>query len=174
MYRKQLGKIFLVLSTQMRDAERVTAQENRMRAAELNKAHGGVFGNLALTLQSPMATLILRDVNVLVEGSTVEPVILTGLDAMGRASENEKILNFFADLAAMNDVPEQFLARFNNSDLMTKLGTGRDIDTSIIMSEDELLKQQAEQKKAQEAQTAGDALIDKSEPEDIAASMNQQ
>jgi hypothetical protein len=174
MYRKQLGKIFLVLSSQMRDAERVTAQENRMRAAELNKAHGGVFGNLALTLQAPMATLILRDVDVLVEDSSIEPVILTGLDAMGRASDNEKILNFFEDLAALNSVPEQFLARLNSSALMTKLGTGRDIDTSIVKSEDDYLAEQQAKAKAQEGQIAGEALIDKSEPEDIAAGMNQQ
>ena len=173
MYRKQLGKIFLVLSSQMRDAERVTADENRLRAQELNKAHGGVFGNLALTLQSPMATLILRDVNVLVEGSDIKPVILTGLDAMGRASENEKILHFFNDLAAMNNVPEQFLARFKSSDLMTVLGTGRDIDTSIVMSEEDFQKEQAAKQAAQEKAMAGEAMLDKAEPEQIAAGMQQ-
>jgi len=170
-YRKQLGKVFLVLSSQIRDSERTTAEENRLRAQELNKAHGGVFGNLALTLQTPLATLLLRDLDVILSGTGIKPVIMTGLDAMGRASENEKYLYLFNDLAAMNNVPESFLGWFKGNELLVKLGTGRDVDTSVIKTSEEY---QAEQQAAQEQQTqttASEALIDKATPEQLAESM---
>ena len=171
MYRKQLGKVFLVLSSQMRDAERVTVEENRLRAQELNKAHGGVFGNLAVTLQSPMAELNLRDIDILIKGSDVKPIIMTGLDAMGRAADNEKILYFFNDLAALATVPEPFQRAIKIPDLMTKLGTGRDIDTSFILTKEELAAQQEAEQEAQLKLAATQGMIDKSEPEQLAEGM---
>lgn len=172
-YRKQLGKIFLVLSSQMRDAERVTAEENRLRAAELNKAHGGVFGNLAITLQRPLAELSLRDLNVLIKKSGIEPVIMTGLDAMGRSSENEKFLYLFQDLQALQNVPEAFLGRFKASDLLTTLGTGRDIDISVIKDEGTYQKEMAQAQEAEANRMAGESMIDKASPEQIAEGMTQ-
>lgn len=167
-YRKQLGKVFLVLSSQLRDAERVTAEENRLRAQELNKAHGGVFGNLALTLQAPMSLLILRDLNVLLNNTGIKPVILTGLDAMGRASENEKYLYLFQDLSAMQNVPEEFRAWFKGNELLTKLSTGRDVDTSVIKSIKEFQDDQRAVMEQQAQMQAGEAMVDKASPEQLA------
>lgn len=172
-YRKALGKVFLVLSSQIRDSERTTAEENRMRAAELDTAHGGVFGNLALTLQTPMSTLLLRDLDVLIAGSGIEPVILTGIDAMGRASENEKYAYLFEDLSRLQNVPEEFRAWFKGGDLLTKLSTGRDVDASVIKTSEEF---QADQQAAMEQQAqmqAGESMIDKAEPEQIAEAMQE-
>ena len=173
MYRKQLGKIFLVLSSQIRDSERTTAEENRLRAQELNKTHGGVFGNLGLTLQSPVAELLLRDLDVIVKGTNLRPVIMTGLDAMGRASENEKILYYFNDLAALNNVPEEIRAAFKTTDLMTTLGNGRDIDTSIVMTKEELEQKQAAEQEAAMKMQAAQTMTEKSEPEQIAQGLTE-
>jgi len=172
-YRKQLGKVFLVLSTQLRDAERVTAEENRLRAQELNKAHGGVFGNLALILQRPVAELLLRDLDVIVKGSTVEPVVMTGLDAMGRTSENEKILAAFNDLTVLNTVPEEIRARLKASDLLKTIFLGRDVDADITMTEEEFLVKQAEMAEAQAKAQAGESMIDKAEPEQLAQGLQE-
>ena len=173
MYTKRLGKVFLVLSSQMRDAERVTAEENRLRAQELNKAHGGVFGVLGLTLQAPTAELLLRDLDVVLKGSTIKPIITTGLDAMGRSSENEKILAFFGDLAGLQAVPEPFLQGLKITDLMRILGTGRDIDTSIIMSAKELQQAQAAQAEAEARRSAVDSMNKQASPEALAEGLAQ-
>jgi len=172
-YRKQLGKVFLVLSSQMRDAERVTAEENRLRAAELNKAHGGVFGNLSITLQRPHAELTLRDLDVLIKGTGIEPVIMTGLDAMGRASENEKFLALFQDLATLATVPPELIGRFKASELLTILGNGRDIDTSVVKTDEEFNAEQAAAQEAEAKRVAGEAMVNKADPEQIAQGMQQ-
>lgn len=170
-YKKDLGKVFLVLSTQIRDSERTTAEENRLRAAELNKAHGGVFGNLSLTCQRPIATLLLRDIDVILGDSGIEPVIMTGLDAMGRMSENEKIRYAFDDMALLNNVPEELRARFKIANLISTILTGRDIDADILMTEEEFQEMQQAQQQAQEQQMAGEELLKKADSGDIAAGM---
>lgn len=169
---RSVGKAFLSISTQIRDAERVTAEENRMRAQELEKAHGGVFSTLALNLQRPLATLLMDDLNVSLEGSGIKPIIVSGLDAMGRVSDNEKLLQLFNDLAVMAQLPEAVLARFKFSDLMTFLANGRDIDIrKITLTEQEFQKmQQAAQQQQVDAQ-AQEELINKAEPEQIAQGM---
>lgn len=169
---RAVGKAFLSISTQIRDAERVTAEENRMRAQELEKAHGGVFSTLALNLQKPLATLLLDDLDVSIEGSGINPIIVSGLDAMGRVSDNEKLLQLFNDLGVMSNLPDAVLSRFKFSELMVFLANGRDIDIrKITLTDEEFQKmQQAAQQQQVDAQ-AQEELINKAEPEQIAQGM---
>lgn len=174
-YKQVLGKAFLSLSSQMRDAERVTAEENRLRAQELETAHGGVFSNFSLTLQRPTASLLLRDLDLDLKGSDIDPVIVTGLDAMGRTADNEKMLYLFNDLAALQNVPEPFQARMKPSDLMTVMANGRDVEeTKFIMTEEEFQAEQQRMQEAQQAQIAGQEMVKKAEPEEIAAGIEAQ
>lgn len=124
-----------------------------------------------MTLQTPMATLLLRDLDVILKNTGIEPVIMTGLDAMGRASDNEKFLYLFNDLAAMNNVPEEFRGWFKGNELLTKLGTGRDIDTSVIKTIQEYQADQQANMNQQTELKAGEALLDKASPEQIAEAL---
>jgi hypothetical protein len=154
-YRRHLGKVFLSVSSQMRDAERVTAEENRIRAMELEQAHGGTFSTFAVTLQTPMALLLLRDIDVDTLGSTIDPVIVTGLDAMGRSAENEKIRYLFDDLSMLDQVPDSVRMRFKESDLMAMLASGRDVEAEkIIKSEEEFQQEQMQRQQQQTQQMA--------------------
>lgn len=173
-YKQTLGKAFLSLSSQMRDAERVTAEENRMRAMELETAHGGVFSNFALTLQAPIAALLLRDVNIDVKGTDVDPVVVTGLDAMGRTADNEKMLYLFNDLAQLNKVPEPLIARFKPTELITLMANGRDVEEkNFIMSDDEAAQKQREAQEAQAQQTGVEELQKKATPEQLAEAQSR-
>jgi len=172
-YRQHLGKAFLSLSSQMRDAERVTAEENRLRALELEQAHGGVFSNFSYTLQRPIAMLLLRDIDINIKGSSIEPMIVTGLDALGRSAENEKIRYFIDDMSLLNNLPDATRARLKESELLTILATGRDVDPAVIKTEEEF---QAEQQAAAEQQAqlmAGQSMVDKAEPEQLAQGLTQ-
>jgi hypothetical protein len=151
-YRQHLGKVFLSISSQMRDAERVTAEENRIRAMELEQAHGGTFSSFAATLQSPIAMLLLRDIDLNIEGSSIEPVIVTGLDAMGRSAENEKIRYFFDDLSMLNNLPDSTRGRLKESDLMAILATGRDVESEKIIKTEEEFAQEQQVRQQQMAQ----------------------
>lgn len=143
-----------------------------MRAQELEKAHGGVFSTLALNLQKPLATLLLDDLNVSLNKSGIDTIIVSGLDAMGRVSDNEKLLQLFNDLGVMSQLPPEILSRFKFTDLIHFLANGRDIDIrKITLTEAEFSKMQQAQQQAQQQNMASEELLNKAEPEQIAQGM---
>ena len=169
-YRRHLGKVFLSISSQMRDAERVTVEENRIRAMELEQAHGGTFSSFAVTLQGPLARLLLRDIDLNIEGTNIDPVVVTGLDAMGRSAENEKLRYLFDDLSLLNNLPDSIRMRFRESDLMAVLATGRDVEAEkLIKSDDEFAQEQAQAQEAQGQAMAGQEMLKKADAEQLAA-----
>lgn len=173
-YRQHLGKVFLSVSSQIRDAERVTAEENRIRAMELEQAHGGTFSSFASTLQQPMAMLLLRDIDLSIEGTGIDPVIVTGLDAMGRSAENEKLRYFFDDLSMLNNLPDSTRGRLKESALMTILASGRDIEGEKVVKTDEEFAQEQAQLQEQQAQAmAGSEMLEKADAEQLAQGMQR-
>lgn len=96
---QRLRQAFLLNST--RDAERVTAEEIRQNFAELQQALGGTFALLGDIFQKPLlARMMIRlkkrgglsgIENALNE---VEPILITGVDAIGRNSELNNMLSF--------------------------------------------------------------------------------
>ena len=92
---RQLNKAFLNGSGIQRDGERVTATEIRVLAQELESALGGVFAIMRAEFQLPIVKWIMRRlvkekrIQALPDG--IEPIILAGLEALGRGQEAEKI-----------------------------------------------------------------------------------
>ena len=147
----------------------------QMNSAPAGTYHGGVFGTIALNLQAPLAVLLLDDLNVNLKNSGFEAVIVSGLDAMGRVGENEKILQLLNDLSMFNQLPEPLQARFKYSDTVTLLANGRDVDVSkIIYSEEEYAQIQQAQAEQQAQQQAQEQLMAKASPEQIAQGMQEQ
>ena len=111
----------------------------------------------------------MRDINVDLKGSGVEPVIITGLDAMGRTADNEKFLYLVNDLAAMQNIPEEVRGRIKPDELLLFLSHGRDVDiTKLVMTIEEYQQAQAEQAAAQQAMMASQEMVKKAEPDQIA------
>jgi hypothetical protein len=88
--RQELSAAFLLNSAVQRNAERVTAEEIRYVAQELEDALGGVYSLLSEEFQRPLITRMMRRLsnnNPLFQElpkNAVVPVIVTGLDALGR------------------------------------------------------------------------------------------
>jgi hypothetical protein len=122
---------------------------------ELDQAHGGTFSTFAVTLQGPLARLTLRDIDVNIEGSGIEPVIITGLDAMGRSAENEKLRYLFNDFSLLNEIPDSIRARLKESDLMSMLASGRDVEAEKIVKTEEEFQQEQAVLQQQQAQAMG-------------------
>lgn len=116
-----------------------TAEENRLRASQLESNQAGVYSSLANDLQKPLAKLILAEMGL--EGLEQEGIqieITTGLDALSRSNENDKINHWVSDLAGAQNLPEQVIARLKWSDFMNVTAAGRDIDpTKIVMTDAE-------------------------------------
>lgn len=158
IYKRHLGEVFMYLPSTMRDAERVTAEENRLRARELENAHGGVYSVLSQTLQRPLAMMMLNELgmgNLETQGVNVQ--ITTGLDALSRGNENDKINHWISDLANTANVPEDARGRFMMSEFMKTTAAGRDVDfTNFIMSDADFEAKVAQQQQ-QEAQIQAEA-----------------
>lgn len=106
-YKQRLGQVFMLASMIRRDAERVTAYEVRTDALELEQGLGGIYSLFAEQVQRPMAMWFIGMVesNVL---DKVQPIITTGIAALGQMAELEKLSQLNELLAAPNAWMPQF------------------------------------------------------------------
>jgi hypothetical protein len=93
---KRLEQAFLLNSSVQRNAERVTAEEIRLMAADLEQALGGTYSLLSGELQFPLVVRLMatmtraKELPALPKGAVV-PTIITGLDGLGRSSDLMKL-----------------------------------------------------------------------------------
>jgi hypothetical protein len=151
---QRLSFAFMLNTAVQRGGERVTAEEIRYMAGELEDALGGVYSILTQELQLPLVTRLLhsmaraKKLPALPKGS-VKPNVTTGLEALGRGHDLNKLDMFIAGLA-QSIGPEALMQVLNVGDYITRRGTALGIDMQgLIKSQEE---QQAAQQQAQMAQ----------------------
>lgn len=149
---RRIGAAFLLNTAVTRDAERVTAEEIRMQAQELEASLGGVYSRLASELQRPLASRLLRKLNPFL--GTVEPVVVTGLESLSRNSELDQLRYFFQDLLALADVPEQVAARIDYGNLIATLGAGHGVDYKKFLKDETKVKKEQDEAMQRAAQMA--------------------
>lgn len=160
---KRLGKAFMV--TEVRDAERVTAEEIRMLAQELEKTLGGVYAVLSQELQLPIVTRLMFQMQregalPALPNKLVAPQVVTGLEALGRSSDYQKLREFIADARQeLGDVVTEYL---NVGDYLNRKATALQMDLEGLIRTEE----QVQQARAQKAQME---TINKLGPQAIAA-----
>ena len=132
--------------------DRVTAEEIRAVAQELEDALGGVYTVLAQELQLPF---VRRHLAVLTRAAriprlpkdAVEPVIVTGFLALGRNHSLNRLRGFISDL--VNTVgPEFAMSVLRPEVVAARLGMGwgvEDLDGLIKSSEEIAAEQEAQQ-----------------------------
>lgn len=150
---RRLGAAFLLNSAVTRDAERVTAQEIRMQAQELESSLGGVYTRLATELQLPLAKRELRNLDTVFEDIT--PVIVTGLESLSRNSELDNFRAFMQDMIILADVPDEVKEWMEFSDVIAMLGAGHGVDYKKFLKEKEVVEAIREQRMQQQAQMVG-------------------
>lgn len=143
-YIRRIGAGFLLNSAMTRDAERVTAEEIRLQAQELETALGGAYTRLAVELQLPLAAYLLSAIEVQGIGTQLEPLIVTGLDALSRNGDLENLKLWLADLAAVSALPEMLQRRLKLDAIAAALASGRGLQTSeFMLSEEEMAQAMA-------------------------------
>ena len=146
---------FLMNSSVERQAERVTAEEIRYKAQELEMALGGVYSVLSQDLQVPLVKLLLARLTK--QGkmpkfpkNTVKPEIVTGVEALGRGQDLNKLATF---LQYLQPLGQQIIAQeMNIGDYIDRLGASLGIDTSGLIKtseEKQMEKQMMEQQRQQ-------------------------
>ncbi len=150
---RRIGSAFLMNSMVTRDAERVTAEEIRMQAQELESSLGGVYSRIAVEGQQPLARYLMAEGDELFKA--VEPVIVTGLESLSRMSDVDRLRAMLQDAALLADLPEKVAVRLKFGGVLARLSAGHGVDTEgILATEDEAEK--AEKHNAElAAQAAG-------------------
>ena len=151
--RDRLSAAFLLNSSVQRNAERVTAEEVRFMAQELESALGGVYSVLSMEFQTPLVNVLLQK---LVKSKkmpkfpkeSVKPQIVTGMEALGRGQDLNKLSQFLQYLQPLG--PEAIMSNLNLDDYIDRLGASLGIDTNGLVKSAE--QKQAEQQQAQEQQ----------------------
>jgi hypothetical protein len=147
---KRISMAFLLNSSVQRNGERVTAEEIRYVAAELEDSLGGVYSILSQEFQLPFVTRILwqmertKKLPALPRG-LVRPVITTGLEALGRGQDLTKLDTLLQRLAPLG--PETIAQYLKVGDYITRVGTalGIDMDGLVATEEEVQARQQAAQ-----------------------------
>lgn len=150
---RRIGRAFLLTAAVTRDAERVTAEEIRMQAQELEASLGGVYSNLATELQLPLAKRLLSRLNPLFKD--IEPVIVTGLESLSRSSELDRIRYFFQDFAQMSELPEQVMIRVDFGKLIAVLGSSHGVDYEKFLKDEDTVKKEQTERMQANAQAQG-------------------
>tara|TARA_B100000427_G_scaffold154995_1_gene128923 strand:+ start:10703 stop:12295 length:1593 start_codon:yes stop_codon:yes gene_type:complete len=140
--------------------DRVTAEEIRMVAQELETGLGGVYSILSVELQLPLVhrkmTMMERQNRLpKLPKNIVKPRITTGLDALGRGNDKIKLIEFIQTLAQTLG-PETMSKFVNNQELITRLAASDGLDTyKLIKSEEDLMAEEQQQAMMMQQQAAG-------------------
>lgn len=155
-YVQEIGQAFLLNSAATRDAERVTAEEIRNTAKELELSNAGIYSRLAEEWQLPTAKLALKRAGVKIGGnSPIIPVIITGIDSLSRAGELDNLETFLYYVGLFEKVPEDVRQRMDFEGALKFIGVRTGIDyTQFVKTETQF---KAEQQQAMQQQMAATA-----------------
>lgn len=156
----RLAAAFLMNASVQRQAERVTAEEVRFMASELEDALGGVYSILSQEFQLPFVVRIIdrmtkaKRLPALPKG-IVKPVIVTGLEALGRGHDLNK---YNMLLRAVQPLGPEVLARYMNpGDYISRVATSLGIDASgLVKSDEQIAQETAQAQQAQQQQMMAD------------------
>lgn len=150
---RRLSMNFLLHSSVQRDAERVTREEIRYMAQELEQALGGIYSLMAAEFQLPY---IRHKINKLTKegkipplpADLVRPTIITGVDALGRQAEGEKLFSY---LAKMRDLlGDMFYQEFDLNEASKRLASADGVDIKGLLKTPEMKAQEAAQAQQQQ------------------------
>jgi hypothetical protein len=159
---QRLAMAFLLTSSIQRQAERVTAEEIRLMATELEESLGGVYSILSQEFQLPYVN---RKINLLTKSGKlarlpkdlVKVGIVTGIEALGRGQDRQKLINYISTLASA--IGAQNLPRYINLDnFAQRLAAADGIDTEGLIKT-------ADQRAQEDQQAQQQALMQNLSPE---------
>lgn len=149
--KAELSEAFLLSKSVQRSGERVTAEEIRYLAAELETALGGLYSLLSRDLQRPLVAILLLNLQRQgrlkpLPGNGIQVSIITGLDALGRTNDLRRLSSFGVEgRAVVGDA--QFEAHINAETALNRVAvaTGVDKDGLVRSTEEVQQMQQAQQ-----------------------------
>ena len=155
--KDRLGHNFLLTSGVVRNAERVTAEEIRMLSMELESSLGGLYSLLSTELQLPLVNRLLTTLTKKkklpkLPKDIATPVIITGVEALGRGNDLQKLDLFLAGAAQVVG-PEAVAQYVNVGEYFKRRATSLGIKTdALIKSEEQMMQEMQMAQQAQQEQ----------------------
>ena len=182
---KRLLDAFLVMN--MRQAERVTAEEVRLTQLELEQQLGGIFSLLTVEFLIPYLSrtlLVLQRSNQIpkLPKDIVRPTIVAGINALGRGQDRESLTQFIGTIAQTLG-PEALMKYVQPLEAIKRLAAAQGIDIlNLVKTQEELSQEMAAQQQQmqqkslmdQAGQLAGTPMMDPTKNPQLAAEMQQQ
>lgn len=150
--RENLAFAFLLNSAIQRNGERVTAEEIRFMASEIEDGLGGMYSLLAEEFQRPVVKLFekrmetIRKVPGLPKGAA-SPKVVTGLDALGRGHDSQALDVLGGSINQMFG-PQVLQAYMKPGEFIKRKAAAIGVDTNGLIKTDEEIE--AEQQQAQQ------------------------
>ena len=156
---RRLLEAFLVMN--VRNAERVTAEEVRLTQLELEQQLGGIFSLLTTSFLIPYldrTLLVLQRTNELpkLPKDIIRPSIVAGVNALGRGQDREA-LTMFMQTIAQTVGPEALMRFINPLEAIKRLAAAQGIDTLNLVKTPE---QMADEKEEMMQTTAEQTLLE--------------
>nr|DAN67000.1 MAG TPA: Head to tail joining protein [Caudoviricetes sp.] len=146
---ERLGYAFLLNSAVQREGERVTAEEIRYAAGELEAGLGGIYSILTQELQLPLVRRLLAQLQSagiiapLPEGS-VSTEITTGMEALGRSSDLMKLQHFLGLIGSLPDL----MQRIKPEGVLESAANSLGLRAKDYIKSEEEMQQEMEQQQA--------------------------
>lgn len=153
----RLAQAFMLAD--MRDAERVTAEEVRLQALQIENSLGSIYSILTTEFQVPY---VARKLDILtragkvpkMDKQLVKPVMTVGLAAVGRGNDLEQLVRFTTTLGQTMG-PDALSQYVRPPELIKRLAYSMGIDIlGLVKSEEELAAEMQQQQQMAMAQQA--------------------
>jgi len=154
--KRELSQAFLYNINVVRDAERVTAEEIRLLANEIESGLGGTYSQISDQLQRPIAMKAIKELDL--DDLGIEPIVTTGLESLNKRDEASRILEFFNGVQVLGTVPENIMDYINFEQALKSIAANLHLPISIVNNTEQvqqMQQQRAEQEQQMMAQQAG-------------------
>ena len=182
---KRLLEAFLVMN--IRNAERVTAEEVRLTQLELEQQLGGIFSLLTVEFLLPYLNrtlLVLQRSNQIpkLPKDIVKPTIVAGINALGRGQDRESLTAFIGTIAQTLG-PEALMKYVEPLEAIKRLAASQGIDVLNLIKTQQQLDQEMQQQQQQmqqkslldqAGQLAGTPLMDPQKNPALMEGMNEE
>lgn len=160
-YVKRVYTGFLVLTGSVRDSERTTAEEVRLTASELEQQLGGGYTRISIGLQVPLAEWLSDRMDLSIKGTKVSVKIVTGLNALSRSGDVDKMNQALAQMAQMATWPPELLAKLKIDAIAAEIFAGQGLMASkYVKSQAEVAQEQAAMQQNALRMQAGQNMVD--------------
>ena len=156
---RRMLEAFLVMN--VRNAERVTAEEVRLTQLELEQQLGGIFSLLTVEFLIPYLSrtlLVLQRSNEIpkLPKDMVRPTIVAGVNALGRGQDRESLTQFIGTIAQTLG-PEALMQYINPQEAIKRLAAAQGIDVlNLVKTEQQIQEEMAAAQQAQAQQSLVD------------------